>query len=141
MTNTSNLGNPTMVKFGFKEIAKRKLIKESPVGSVGRTTGDEADIHINNNSELKRELFKIVKKLGGKTVVKKLLESKENPETYLIDSGYKIKYIDYKKDYFEIEFYRNEIAKLAFEDLKTIGFNNDFSIELSHKFIILTPFQ
>jgi hypothetical protein len=44
---------------------------ESPVGSRGRTSVKDAHAHI--TPELEKEFFKIVKKLGGKTVASVLL--------------------------------------------------------------------
>ena len=56
-------------KFQFKE-----YIKESPVGMVGRTGQKDAQAHISD--ELMKEFQTIVKKLGGKAVVKELLNTK-----------------------------------------------------------------
>lgn len=46
-------------------------IQESPVGAVGRTGYADADAHV--TAALRAEFKKIVKKLGGKTVARKLL--------------------------------------------------------------------
>jgi hypothetical protein len=51
----------------------REYIKESPVGMVGRTGQIDAKKHITD--ELMKEFQVIVKKLGGKAVVKELLNS------------------------------------------------------------------
>ena len=48
-----------------------KTLKESPVGSVGRTGASDAKAHV--NAKLRAEFKKIVKALGGKTVARQLL--------------------------------------------------------------------
>lgn len=49
-----------------------KIMNESAVGTPGRTTVKDAEDHIND--ELLAEFKKIIKKLGGKTVAKVLLD-------------------------------------------------------------------
>jgi len=122
----------------------RDLIKESPVGMVGRTGTMDAQMHI-DNSDIKNEFKKIVKKLGGKTVAKALLdnmskkeimsEAKESIESYLRDSGYKIKFENPTRNGKEIEFYKKSDAESAFEDLKSAGFGKDFDLSLVNTII------
>lgn len=55
------------------------LLNESPVGSIGRTSKEDAEAHI--TPELQAEFEKIVKQLGGKAVARALLDGKpENGE-------------------------------------------------------------
>lgn len=54
------------------------FLEESPVGQVGRTSHGEALNHI-ENSDVEKEFFKVVKKLGGKTVAKVLLNKIKEP--------------------------------------------------------------
>lgn len=56
----------------FKDNYKSIKINESAVGTPGRTTVKDAEEHIND--ELVAEFKKIIKKLGGKTVAKVLLD-------------------------------------------------------------------
>lgn len=57
---------------GKEAILPKKFILESAVGTPGRTTVKDAEEHIND--ELVAEFRKIIKKLGGKTVAKVLLD-------------------------------------------------------------------
>lgn len=57
---------------GKEAILPKKFIMESAVGTPGRTTVKDAEEHIND--ELVAEFKKIIKKLGGKTVAKVLLD-------------------------------------------------------------------
>lgn len=57
---------------GKEAILPKKFIMESAVGAPGRTTEKDAEEHIND--ELIAEFKKIIKKLGGKTVAKVLLD-------------------------------------------------------------------
>lgn len=57
---------------GKEAILPKKFIMESAVGTPGRTTIKDAEDHIND--ELIAEFKKIIKKLGGKTVAKVLLD-------------------------------------------------------------------
>lgn len=57
---------------GKEAILPKKFIMESAVGKPGRTTEKDAEEHIND--ELVAEFKKIIKKLGGKTVAKVLLD-------------------------------------------------------------------
>ena len=57
---------------GKEAILPKKFIMESAVGAPGRTTVKDAEEHIND--ELIAEFKKIIKKLGGKTVAKVLLD-------------------------------------------------------------------
>ena len=57
---------------GKEAILPKKFILESAVGTPGRTTVKDAEEHIND--ELLAEFKKIIKKLGGKTVAKVLLD-------------------------------------------------------------------
>lgn len=57
---------------GKEAILPKKFIMESAVGTPGRTTVKDAEEHIND--ELIAEFKKIIKKLGGKTVAKVLLD-------------------------------------------------------------------
>lgn len=51
----------------------RDIVNESPVGQKGRTGHEDAINHITNNPELEKQFLKMVKELGGKTVVAKIL--------------------------------------------------------------------
>ena len=57
---------------GKEAILPKKFIMESAVGAPGRTTVKDAEDHIND--ELVAEFKKIIKKIGGKTVAKVLLD-------------------------------------------------------------------
>jgi len=57
---------------GKEAILPKKFILESAVGKPGRTTEKDAEDHIDD--ELVAEFRKIIKKLGGKTVAKVLLD-------------------------------------------------------------------
>ena len=70
---------PRLESINGSEIPKRIDLKditvhlnESAVGTPGRTTVKDAEEHIND--ELVAEFKKIIKKLGGKTVAKVLLD-------------------------------------------------------------------
>jgi hypothetical protein len=56
-----------------EECKEKQALKESPVGSVGRTGAKDAIEYI--TPELRAEFKRIVKKLGGKTVAKELLNT------------------------------------------------------------------
>ena len=72
----------------FKEIYGNKIyeyaedkIEEAAVGQKGRTSYKEAEEYCNSNEDLINEFRKIVKKLGGKTVAKALLDKlSQKPE-------------------------------------------------------------
>lgn len=56
----------------FKSMIKEKeKLNESPVGDRGRTSVKDAHAHI--TPELEKEFFKVVQKIGGKTVANVLL--------------------------------------------------------------------
>ena len=56
-------------------------LDEAAVGQKGRTSYKEAEEYCNSNEELVDEFRKIVKKLGGKTVAKALLDKlSQKPE-------------------------------------------------------------
>ncbi len=55
------------------EECQKKRLQESPVGSIGRTGVKDAKEYV--TPELRTEFKKIVKKLGGKTVAKELLNT------------------------------------------------------------------
>lgn len=57
---------------GKEAILPKKFIMESAVGAPGRTTVKDAEDHIDD--ELVAEFKKIIKKIGGKTVAKVLLD-------------------------------------------------------------------
>lgn len=124
----------------FREI----IITESPVGSRGRTSKMEAQSHIENNG-LEKKFMAIVKELGGKTAARLLLaqmdskgekvdvtEKAQTIEAYLRDSGYKIKLETPTRGGKEIDFFKPNDAKAAFEDLKTAGFGDTYDIDLAH---------
>jgi len=139
----------------FKDIAKEFQIQESPVGVVGRTSNAEAQDHISTNG-LEKEFAKIVQKLGGKTAARLLLanmnsqgkivtidddgnrvtEKKESIESYLRDSGFKIKLETPTKKGKELQFFKKDSAEAAFEDLKSAGFGQDYDINLEHDVIV-----
>lgn len=72
----------------FKEIYGNKIyedaedkIEEAAVGQKGRTSYKEAEEYCNSNEDLINEFRKIIKKLGGKTVAKALLDKlSQKPE-------------------------------------------------------------
>lgn len=122
-------------------------ISESPVGMRGRTTEKDANDYI-SSSGIEQEFFKIVKKLGGKTVAKVLLDkmssSKQEdseiseaviPEKYLRDSGFKIKKEYPIRNGKELEFYDKKVAKEAFEDLKSAGYMDKYTLDLANTFL------
>lgn len=49
----------------------KNYLDESPVGAIGRTGKYDAEAHV--TPELQKEFMNIVKKLGGKTVARLLL--------------------------------------------------------------------
>jgi hypothetical protein len=70
-----------------------KDLDESPVGSVGRTSDYEAGEFIDGTPELRAEFKKIVKKVGGVSVARRLLNSKlfginESPVGQIGRTGY-----------------------------------------------------
>ena len=129
----------------FRDLIKdENKVVESPVGLVGRTKDSEALTHI-EDSNLAKEFRKIVKQLGGKSVARQLLagmdnsgkevkvyENKETIETYLRNSGYKLKNEIPTKTGKELEFYKVEQAEAAFEDLKSTEFSTEYNIYLSN---------
>ena len=127
----------------FRELTKQN---ESPVGKVGRTKDSEAAEHI-EGSDLAKKFRKIVKQLGGKNVARQLLaqmnqkgdkvvvEGKETIESYLRDAGFKIKSEEPTKNGKEIEFFKKADAKEAYEDLKSAGFGEKYTINLAHTII------
>jgi hypothetical protein len=136
----------------------REMIKESPVGMVGRTKDSEAMEHI-EISNLAKKFRKIVRELGGKTVARQLLagmtpsgnKATENdseivekrnydallqgPGAYLRKLGYKIKNEEYNKYDFSFEFYNEKDCKNAYEDLVEAGFTEDYLLSSVGKFI------
>ena len=135
----------------FRDLVKPEKIVESPVGKVGRTKDSEALSHI-ENSDLAKQFRKIVKQLGGKNVARQLLsgmnqackkieilESKSSSiEEFLRENGFKIKAENAQFSKKEIEFFSEEDAKEAKEDLEESKFNKSFNIELKGKKIIYT---
>lgn len=125
----------------------REIIKESPVGLVGRTKDSEALQHI-EDTNLAKEFRKIVRELGGKNVARQLLagmdnegkkalvEKEQSIESYLRDLGFKIKSENPTKYGKEIEFFKKEHAQEAFEDLKDAGFGDKFDMSLAHNTIM-----
>jgi len=120
----------------------RDLIVESPVGQVGRTRDSEALDHI-ENTDVASRFKKIVKELGGKQVAKQLLMSMgkstvteaQSIEAYLRSAGYKIKAENPTKKGKELEFYKSGQAEVAFDDLKSLGFMDNYTITLDHNYI------
>lgn len=51
-----------------------KLVKESPVGSIGRTTHADADDFIDNNPQIIEQFRRIVNSMGGKAVARRVLD-------------------------------------------------------------------
>jgi hypothetical protein len=135
----------------FKQYAKEnnEQIDESAVGSVGRTGINDAEMYINENPALISEFKKIVVKMGGKSVArrvidkisfsKKITESSETVEDYMRGAGYKIKKVYPSKDgSTEIELYKASSAEEAYEDLKSAGFIGDYDISFDgHKSLIV----
>jgi hypothetical protein len=131
----------------------RDLLKESAVGQKGRTTEKDAENHLCDNSDVISEFKKIVKKMGGKSVAKKILDGytpTPEPEekiveataenikeilNFLKDSGFKIKTNTKTKRGIELEFYKTEQAKEAYDEMKSIGVPGNYSLE--HNFIII----
>lgn len=66
------LDNITTFKARILDKYEKEAMNESAVGTPGRTTVKDAEDHIND--ELLAEFKKIIKKLGGKTVAKVLLD-------------------------------------------------------------------
>ena len=59
----------------------KNVLGEAAVGEKGRTSYKEAEEYCNSNEDLINEFKKIVKKLGGKTVAKALLDKlSQKPE-------------------------------------------------------------
>lgn len=162
-TTTASLGPAPMVKYGTepkrrikkeKKLKKfRDLVKESPVGQVGRTSREEAINHI-QSKDVEKKFFAIVKELGGKTVARELLgrldtksdvvskdgdktliEKAKNVQEYLRSSGYKIKSEEPTRKGMELEFFNSKDATAALEDLKDAGFIKNYSFTVAGKFL------
>jgi hypothetical protein len=141
----------------FREIVKaKKIVQESPVGSVGRTSNKEAMEHI-ENTDIARKFRKIVKELGGKTVARQLLATMSpdgnlvskptgktnideklktmSPNKFLRDLGFKIKDEVYEKYSFGIKFYTTKDAKDAYEELVDNGFLDYYLMTMVGDFI------
>ncbi len=58
----------------FRDWLGKNLLNEAAVGQKGRTSYKEAQEYCDENEELVNEFRKILKKLGGKTVAKALLD-------------------------------------------------------------------
>lgn len=109
----------------------KSIIKESPVGSTGRTTHADADDYINKNPDIIAQFRKIVNSMGGKSVARRVLDrmgsKKEQDiltmesaiidiEKYLRDNGLKLKHIYPNQDGTkEIEFYTTKDRDLSLE--------------------------
>lgn len=109
----------------------KSIIKESPVGSTGRTTHADADDYINKNPDIIAQFRKIVNSMGGKSVARRVLDrmgsKKEQDiltmesviidiEKYLRDNGLKLKHIYPNQDGTkEIEFYNTKDRDLSLE--------------------------
>jgi hypothetical protein len=121
----------------FKKIVE-STVNESPVGSPGRTSNTDADKFIDENPAIIQEFRRIIVKMGGKAVArrvidrinftKKVNEAKEDVVDYLREVGFKVKKVYPGEKSREIEFYKTNDAKEAFEDLKTAGFLSDWDI-------------
>ena len=126
----------------FKKLLNDE-INESPVGQIGRTTSTDADEFIENNPQVLEQFRKIVQKMGGKTVARRILDRMSNNQTirksiseatekvddYLRDVGFKIKkVIPSRNGGYSIEFYRDEHAIEAYEDLKSAGFQEEYDL-------------
>lgn len=63
----------------FTQYIKNEKLDESAVGQRGRTSSEEVTTHVKDNPALYKEFKKIVKKLGGKSVARKLLDTMSMP--------------------------------------------------------------
>lgn len=131
----------------------KKLVQtnESPVGQTGRTSSVDADRYIDENPKAVEDFKKIVQKMGGKQVARRLLdrmtftntkrvvsEGISDVEDYLRDVGFKIKKVNPTKDGKELEFYKDYQAEEAFEVIKSEGFLEQFNLTLQHSSILVT---
>lgn len=69
----------------FKGVTLVTKLKESPVGQRGRTGQADAEAHV--TPELQKEFMAIVKKLGGKTVARLLLNGMNSNSDKLSNDG------------------------------------------------------
>jgi len=133
----------------FKKLLDAE-INESPVGQKGRTSSVDADNYIDENPKVVNDFKKIVQKMGGKQVARRILdrmsftntkrvvaEGISDVEEYLRDVGFKIKAIHPTKEGKELEFYKDYQAEEAFEDLKSAGFLDSFNLDLQHNIIVV----
>lgn len=145
----------------FRSFVKGQKVNESPVGQKGRTGVADAVVHIEGTG-LEKEFQAIVKKLGGKTVARELLarmntkadtispegdktlndvelgeakKQSENPVEYLRDGGFKIKSEEPTERGIEIEFFKEDVAREAKEDLESAGFSKKYSLNVVSKFL------
>lgn len=98
----------------------RDLVNESPVGQKGRTGLVDAEVHITNNPELEKKFIKMVRELGGKTVVAKILanmttrvteaEESEEVEEITTIEDYEEIYEDIIEDITEMKTYAKELG-------------------------------
>ena len=128
----------------FKSIVENEKVNESPVGQRGRTSYSDAQAFIKDNQKLVGEFKKIVTKMGGKAVASHILtvmniksgsidESKETPESYLRDVGFKIKEVVPNKKGYEIELYKQDQVESAFEELKSAGFMTKYTLYATNR--------
>lgn len=113
-------------------------MNESPVGQKGRTSITDADVYIDENPQIVAEFKKIIKKMGGKAVARRVLdrvsfaktitEATETAEDYIRKAGYKVRKVHTLKNGKEIEFYKASSSEEAMEDLKSAGFLEDYEM-------------
>lgn len=129
MTTVGDLGVAPMNKFGAQApIRRKKLTKKQGVNKM--KTFREL---VQENLAQEKLVRKI--KVEKEYTKLKVQEKEETIESFLRDSGYKIKE-EYPNKYGkELFFYRISDAKSAFEDLKVAGFGEKYSIDLANNVI------
>lgn len=64
-----------------------------------------------------------------------MMESSETPEGYLRDIGFKIKTENPNQKGKELEFYKKSQAEEAFDELKSIGFDKEYTLDLANNYL------
>jgi len=98
-----------------KKIRKKKQLDESPVGSVGRTGSKDAEEYINSTPELRAEFKKIVRKLGGVTVARKLLMQMNTADQPRVDEVFITRLVNDAK---------KKLQKMGYKNLKYMNFRD-----------------
>ena len=113
----------------FRNFIKEKTLEEK-FENILMEIGEERTLEL-----LQKMNFKSIKvsPKGYKTFIEK--KQQQNPTSYLIDSGYKIKSEEPTKRGMEIEFFKNNDAKNAKEDLESAGFGKIYSFNVVGKFL------